>query len=248
MHWRTWLALVGAIIWLLAIAGTIWHPAPLPPFSMAEGDASRSHSNSTTIIKTGACGPIQTRKQINEHWSWRWTETMVVGSSGELKVYAEITDVSSTIAGPVEGKCPSETRRSRPDLISEPMTLLVSGPFWKEEQKQTTPSNHPNPLEWSWVLTPSDIGDKIIQLELPTRPKESAIKTTRTFEVRDAANNPSSRFVRLPVSVSSAGWLSPNAQSILFLLAWLVGPAFSAPWLAWLVKRVLKPSGQSNID
>ena len=244
-NWRVKLAAVGGVIWLTAIFGTL--PVLLrEPATLVRAEATRSHSHSQFQVLQGFCGAISTSSWTEERWSFQAPVKIVAGSSGSLRVQAEIVDHEMTISGPVGDAgplpyCPNDHQTTKPDYIKEPVTISVSGPFnWGGEQEQTTPPNHPNPLEWSWVLTSDEPGGKIIQIELPARSDESRIRTKRTYEVRDESNNPSSRFIQIPVKVASVGLVTPRVESILVLLGWLVGPAFSAPWLVWLVRRLLK--------
>ena len=236
MNWRATLAVVGAAISALGIIAA-FRPE-VPQVTIVGGNATRSHSFFFSEIPTGFCGPIHTTSWIEEKWSWQASNQILVGDSGRLRIEVEITRHKSSTAGPVDGRCPGSSETVKPPDIEQPMTIAVSGALkWGGDQKQTTPPNHPNPAEWSWIFTGEQPGDAIIQIELPLQKKKSAIKTTRIFEVRDASNSPSSRFVQIPVKILARGLVSPEAQSIIAALAWFVGPAFGAPWVIWLVGR-----------
>lgn len=246
MHWRTKLAALGGLVCLSAALATAWQVfhAPVPQWVAA----SRSHSFRSDTVKTGFCGPTPSTRWIKEDWSWQWPKQIVVGDSRRLRVQAELTEHIETRPPPVREGCDARTNVSKPTRIQEPMTLMASGPFkWGGDQKQTTPPGHPNPLIWSSLLTAEEAGDKLIQIELPVQKSQTPIVIQRSFQKDGAPFSRDDRFVVLPVNVAPAGLVSPNVQTATLVLAWIVGPAFSAPWLVWLFKRVFMREDPTDI-
>jgi len=236
--WRLLLAIVGVIF--LVARGTF--SLFLPIESESFGD-TRTHPPKKEL-RPGFKGEI-VLSGIEETWTFEVPKKLKVRQSGRLFIKCEIKEYLCEIE--IDTSC-SNTKISKPLYIDSSITIAIQGPFeWESDQTKTTQKKHPNPIEWSWVFTPKERGEKLIQVELPAIDDTSNLKfRTILFPNQDRLLDSTSRFVVIPVKIEGLFPVSEEDEKCIMLLAWLIGPAFTAPWLKWLVKYIYEKIRKSK--
>lgn len=175
--------------------------------------------------------PTYDRRQwVEETWSWQAPAHLRPGESGRLSVKCKIK-----LLWEVDREGVREWRSEVPSRIAKPLAVTVEGPFWSMPLTKVTPPNHPNPLEWSWVITAGATvkGRQVIQLELPT---DYSVETERLASASGSTSKLESRFLSIPVEISDAGFLARHMRDVLAFLGWLLGGGLAAPYVKKIVR------------
>lgn len=241
---KKYCAIFGISISLLSwlIIGIFPRQYYLPEEIKISSEATRSHSFYANITKSVDDGPIRI-SSILEKWSWEVPKRLAIGEDALLKLKCKIINIQSTIQStPLGRDIPIEESHHPvekiPDKIGKSFKIQVSGDFgWGEETTKDFPAETNNPLEWDIIFTARTSGKKLIKVTLPQFDKSTELRTDRQFLEENSNTNPKKQYFVIPISVADKEPLSPWARLILQFLGWLVGPAFTAPWIIWLIRR-----------
>jgi len=171
---------------------------------------------------------------VSETWQWSIPTRLYEGDSGRLVMHCSVRRLKPGSA--------SELLQ-----VTEPITVGLSGPFDVGARQVNGTSLADGTLEWSWILTPNEPGEKLLQIELPPRSLARLFLPAKSFEnLGDAGRESRSRFIVVPLSVGQHGWIGETARNLLLFISWLLGPALAAPWLHRMIERWSQRRAEQN--